>query len=342
MQQHLTVFTTERGAFHQQRALAAAPPELAIRMLRQPDRDTLIQALADAEYLISERVGGIDSQMLAAAPQLKLILRIGSLTYDIDTEAARASGVIVCRWPDMGVIRVAEHLVLQMLALTKKLRETEQIALEASQSWREPRRTDEDTFAYNWSGRHDIGGLWGRSVGILGFGEIGAELARRLVGWGCKVSYTKRRRLPLSVEHELGLTFLEAEALLGESDILVNLLPYFPETVHFLDMPHLAQMKDGAIMVSCGSGGTVDEQALADAVRAGKLAGAAMDSYDWEPIKPDNPLLALAREGGNILLTPHVAAGAPSRDQDDLTDRRGEYETIVSHLQGKPLRFRIV
>jgi phosphoglycerate dehydrogenase-like enzyme len=90
-----------------------------------------------------------------------------------------------------GAIRVAEHLVLQMLALTKRLREMERIALEAAPTWGESRRTDEDTFAYNWSRRTGIDGLWECTVGILGFGEIGADLARRLQGWGCTVLYPR-------------------------------------------------------------------------------------------------------------------------------------------------------
>lgn len=117
---HKTLFTTERGHRHQQAALAAAPAVLDIAMLRQPDKPALMAALADVEYLISERVGVVDADVIAAAPRLKLILRLGSLTFDIDTDAAKAAGVAVCRWPVGSVIRVAEHMVLQMLALSKK------------------------------------------------------------------------------------------------------------------------------------------------------------------------------------------------------------------------------
>ncbi|MCA9907456.1 MAG: hypothetical protein KC519_02320, partial [Anaerolineae bacterium] len=106
-----TIFTTERSPFHQERALAAAPPDLDITLLHRPSREALQNALVDAEYLISERVGLIDAELIAAAPRLKLILRLGSLTHDIDLDAARSAGVIVCRWPDAGAIRVAEHTI---------------------------------------------------------------------------------------------------------------------------------------------------------------------------------------------------------------------------------------
>jgi len=163
---HKVVFTTERGQRHQQAALEAAPANLDLVMLRQPDRDTLLSHLAEAEYFISERTGVIDAGMIQAAPKLKLILRLGSLSYDIDTTAAKAAGVMVCCWPVGSVIRVAEHLMLQMLALGKRLREAEAIALEAGSQWGESKRTNEDTFAYNWSDRRGVEG-YGKKLSAL-------------------------------------------------------------------------------------------------------------------------------------------------------------------------------
>jgi phosphoglycerate dehydrogenase-like enzyme len=338
---HKTVFTTERGLFHQQRALAGAPPELDITMLREPDRDTLRAALVDAEYLISERVGTVDAELIASAPKLKLILRLGSMAYDIDAEAARAAGVIVCRYPDAGTIAVAEHCILQMLALGKKLREVERVALEASAQWGEPQQTDEDTFAYNWSGREGIDRVLDRTVGILGMGEIGAELARRLATWGCVTLYTKRRRLPEAVERELSITYADADTLLAESDYLVCLLPYLPDTVNYLNSERIARLKTGAFVMSCGSGGTFDEEVLAGALQAGKIGGVAVDSHGWEPLRADNPLLLLARAGANVLLTPHTAAGGGGARATD-SNRAGEYTNIVRHLAGQPLLYRVV
>lgn len=339
MTHHKAVFTTERGHRHQQAALAAAPDFLDVIMLRQPDRATLLAALAGAEFFISERVGAIDAGMINAGPELKLILRLGSLTYDIDTDAAKAAGVIVCRLPVGSVIRVAEHMVMQMLALNKKLRETEAVALAASREWGESRRTDEDTFAYNWSGRTNVEGLWQRTIGIMGFGEIGAELARRLQGWDVTLLYAKRRRLPASLEQELNLTYVDEDTLFRQSDILANLLPYFSNTDLLIDASHFACMKDGAYVVSCGSGSVIDETALADAIRSGKLGGAALDTFEWEPVQAGNPLIVLAKSGYNILLTPHVAAGASAAAAHE---RIGDYSTIVNYVEGKPLRYRVV
>ena len=338
MEGYKTVFTTERGKRHQQTALKAAPERLAITMLRQPDKQTLMEHLADADYLISERVGKIDREIIEGAPNLKLILRLGSLTYDIDTEAAREAGVAVCYWPVATVIRVAEHMVLQMLALSKKLRQTEAIALEASPEWGESRRTDEDTFAYNWSGREDVEGLWERTIGIIGFGEIGAELARRLRGWGVALLYNKRRPLPDFVEADLAITYADVDELLSRSDYVANLLPYFPSTDLWIDKTFFNKMKEGACLVSCGSGSVIDEADLAAAIESGKLGGAALDTYEWEPIRADHPLIPLAKQGYNVLLTPHIAAGATAAEAEERTR---DYTNIVNHIEGKALKYRV-
>jgi lactate dehydrogenase-like 2-hydroxyacid dehydrogenase len=332
------VFATERGHRHQQAALAAAPEMLNITMLRQPDRETLLAHLAQANYLISERSGVLDAATIQAAPDLKLILRIGSLTYDIDIEAARAAGVAVCYWPVITVIRVAEHMVMQLLALSKKMRESEAIALAASTEWGESQRTDEDTFAYNWSDRENVDGLWGRTIGIIGLGEIGTELARRLQNWGCTLLYHKRRRLPNHVEEELGLSYVDGDILFAQSDYVANLLPYFPDTDKVINADSFASMKDGAGFVSCGSGSVVDEAALADAIKSGKLGGAALDTFEWEPIRADNPLITLAKAEYNLLLTPHIAAGATAAVH---LQRQGDYTNILNHINGTPLQYRV-
>ena len=184
-------------------------------------------ALAGHEVTASD----FAAEMIAAANKLHLIQRLGSLTYDIDLQAAQAAGVPVSAWPVHGCIRVAEHMLMQMLVLSKRLPEVAAVA-NAAGDWSQPsRRTDEDTFAYNWSERENIGGIYGATVGILGFGEVGAELTRRLRGL-CpeKTLYHKRWRLPLAAEVELALTYAARDHLLAESDFVCNLLPYYPET----------------------------------------------------------------------------------------------------------------
>lgn len=341
MKTYRTIFTTERGEFHQQRALTSAPPELDIVMLRSPSPDEIVKSAPDAVYLISERTGAVGKDLIERLPQLRLILRLGSMTYDIDVNAAHEAGVVVCHQPSVGVIRVAEHVVMQMLTVGKKLYEVGTIARVASDEWGDSRRTDEDTFAYNWSNRQGIGQLYNQTVGILGFGEIGAELARRLKGWGSHVFYNKRRRLPQSVETELNIQYTDKDELIAQSDYLVNLLPYFPTTDRALNADTFAAMKDGAVLVSAGSGSVIDEQALAAAVKAGKLHGVALDTFEWEPIQSSNPLRELALEGANVVLTPHTAAGSYTAQIEDR-ERLEDYANILRHIRGEPIRNRTV
>jgi phosphoglycerate dehydrogenase-like enzyme len=338
---HSVLFITDRGLHHQQDVLAAAPPELNVAMLRRPPKAEMLQRLPEVEFLISERSGEVDADMIAAGKRLRLIQRLGSLTFDIDLDAARAAGIPVAAWPIQMCMQVAEHMVVQMLALAKRLPEVTGVASAAGDWGRPSRRTDEDSFAWNWSRRRRIGGLFGQTVGILGFGEIGAELARRLRGFApARVLYHKRQRLPAAVEAELGVTHAAQDDLVAQSDFLCNLLPYAPQTDMLMNAGFLARMKAGACLVSCGSGSVIDEAALAQALRAGHLAGAALDTFEWEPIRPDNPLLPLARDVSmNVLLTPHTAAGGDAEADDP--GRSEDYENVVRLLRGEPVLYRV-
>jgi phosphoglycerate dehydrogenase-like enzyme len=331
-----TLFITSRSPFHQQQALDAAPAELSITMLRDPDRATVLKEIEDAEILISERAGVVDREMIEAAKKLRLIQRLGSQTYDIDLDAAAEKDIAVCYWPLPGAIAVAEQMLWQILALVRRAHEVEAIALAAGE-WGESRRTDENIFFVNWSRRTTPAVLWQKTVGILGFGEIGAELARRLRGFDCNVLYHKRKRLPEPTEAELGISYVDSPALVAQSDVICSLLPYFPETDMALNAEFFAQMKPGSFVVSCGSGSVIDEDALAMALRSGHLAGAALDTFEYEPLRPDNPLLPLAQDpGGNVILTPHTAAIS------EYQGRRQDYTNIQRFLAGQGLLHRIV
>ncbi len=331
-----TLFVTSRSPFHQQQAIEAAPSDLAITMLRDPERATLLAEIADADFLISERAGVIDRTVIEAGQKLRLIQRLGAQTFDIDTAAAAERDIPVCYWPIAGVVAVAEQMLWQMLALARRAHEVEAVALQAA-DWGESRRTDENVFAVNWSRRTTPITLSGKSVGILGFGEIGTELARLLSGFGCTLRYHKRNRLPQAVETSLKITYAQADEIIGNSDFLCSLLPYFPETDHFLNAAAFAAMPPGSFLVHCGSGSVIDEPALAAALHSGHLGGAALDTFEWEPLRPDNPLLPLARDpAANVILTPHTAAISEHRG------RRSEYTNVERLLAGQKLLYRVV
>lgn len=336
-----TLLLTHRGLFQQQRLLAGAPPGLEITVLRDARKAEILDALPEMEFLISEREDEIDAEWIAAGRKLRLIQRLGSQTWDIDLAAARAAGIPVCYWPDLSTIHVAEHCLMQTLTLVKKTREMTSVLHQAA--WeRVSRRSDEDTFAYNWTGRSGVGALWEKTAGILGFGEIGRSLAQMLRGFNTRVLYHKRRRMPPHAEQDLGVTYAEPDDLLAQSDVVYCLLPFDPAAAESMNAGVFARMRPGAYFVFCGGSGMVNEADLIAALRSGRLAGAALDTFTYEPLPKDSPLLDLHREvfdpanpaPVNLLLTPHVAAGTQGGS------RQAEFSNLVSVLNGQPLRFR--
>ena len=180
MAKHRVLFVTHRGERHQQAAIEAAPPGLEIVMLRSPSKEEILEHVGAAEFLVSERTGTIDADIIRAGRSLKLIQRLGTQTWDIDLEAARRAGIPVCCMPVRTCILVAEHMLMLMLVLARRLRELASITDEAGDWGMPPRRCNENYFAFNWSGRTRVDSLLEATVGIVGFGEIATELARRL------------------------------------------------------------------------------------------------------------------------------------------------------------------
>lgn len=341
MTRHPTLFITHRGQYHQQAAVSAAPAELEITLLRSPARAEILAALPGKSFLITERSGVIDADAIRAGQDLRLIQRLGSQTHDIDLDAARAAGIPVCYLPVRTCIMVAEHMLMQMLALAKRSREMTAVVLSADPFGLPPTRCTEDYFAYNWSARTDLRGLWGSTVGIVGMGEIGFELARRLKPFGCQVLYNKRNRLPGHAERELDARYTLLDDLLAASDFVCALLPLLPETEQCLNAGFFAKLKPGACFVSAGGSGTIDEAALAEAMASGRLYGVAVDNFTFEPIRPDCPLLAPSLPStANVVLTPHTAAGTVPAEQHDL--RTDDYQNVVRVLAGEALAYRLV
>ncbi len=341
MSKHATLFITQRGLLHQQAALDAAPADLDVSMVRSPSKEEILTLIPGKEFLITERSGMVDADIIRAGSDLRLIQRLGSQTHDIDLDAARTAGIPVCYLPIRSCIMVAEHMMMQMLGLSKRVNEMREVMLSADNFGKPPTRCTEDTFAYNWSEREEIGGLWESTVGILGMGEIGFELARRLRNFGCKVLYNKRNPLPGHTERELNVQYAGRDDLVAQSDYICILLPLFAETEQSLNHDFFAMMKPGAYFVSSGGSGIIDEDALAAAISSGRLNGAAVDNYTYEPIRKDCALLEPARRrGANVILTPHTAAGTVPKANRDL--RVDDYQNLLKSIRGVDLAFRLV
>lgn len=335
------VYVSERPEVHRRLALEAAPDGVEVTMVASPTRNALLDTLraVDPAVLVSERTGVVDDAVLDAAPSLRLVQRLGRRLHDVDLAAAERRGIAVCCWPLPQTVLVAEHAMALTLALAKRLRDSMEVMV-GDGDWGEPRRCDADTFAINWSKRTGITGLAGSTVGIVAMGEIGTELAGRLRAFGCDVVYHNRRQLPAEEERRLGVRYAALDALLAASDVVVLLVPHAPETVGMTDPVFCAAMRPGALLVSCGASTTLDEEAVAEAYRSGHLGGVATDGHRWEPVRPADPLVTLARDpAANVVLTPHSA-------QADLVLgpelRIPEWRNIVHLAAGEPLEHRVV
>ena len=243
-------------------------------------------ALRTADYLLGF-VGRLPDGALAAAPRLKLV-QLMSVGYDrFDLAAARAARVPVAVNGGANAIAVAEHAVMLMLATLKHLTE-----LNAS------------VHAGWWRGHQPrLYELWHSTVGIVGLGRIGQQVARRLQGWEANLIYYDPIRQPAERERELGVAYRPLDALLAESDVITVHVPLDARTRHLIDARALGLTKPTAVLVNTARGELVDEAALAEALRAGRLLGAGLDVFGEEPPPPGHPLLGLP----NAVLTPHVA-----------------------------------
>jgi len=263
-------------------ARLAAVPKLEIRICPEDDDDLLRRMLPECDVLwhVLKRC---TADMMAAAPKLKLIQKIGVGVNTIDLDAAKARGIPVCNLPGTNARAVAELTLALMLAALRRLTRFD-IALRAG-IWTDPELQD------------GIGELGGRTVGLVGYGAIPRILAPILHAMGCEIVFTARRPIADAVGLQVPL-----DVLLATADIVSLHLPLTDETTSMIDAAALGRMKPGAVLINTARGGLVDQDALVTALRAGQLGGAGLDVFDMEPIAADSPLLALP----NVVVTPHV------------------------------------
>jgi phosphoglycerate dehydrogenase-like enzyme len=234
----------------------------------------------------------IDAAAAEAARGCQLIQQPSIGYQHIDLEATRQAGIPVANVGAANAIGVAEHTIMFMLCLLKK-------AL----------YFHDKTAGGEW-GQQDIFTLgmlevYGKTLGIVGMGNIGREVALRAKPFGCRIVYHDVTALPADLEKELGVERMELEDLLRSSDVVSLHVPLTPETRHLINRERLALMKPDAYLLNLARGEVLDEAALAEALAEGRLAGAGIDVFSEEPVNPDNPLL----KSGKVILSPHVAGG---------------------------------
>jgi D-3-phosphoglycerate dehydrogenase len=231
----------------------------------------------------------IDAAALAAADRLKVIARYGAGVDNVDLEAARRKGIVVTNTPGANAASVAELTIGLMLALLRSIP-----------------CAHERTRAGEWPRLEGLS-LEGRTVGLLGLGAVGKQVARRLQGFDCTVlAHDPQPDEAFAREH--GVALCSRDELIAASDLLSLHLPLLPATKGLVDAAFLSRMKRGACLINTARGELVDEEALAAALRAGHLRGAALDTFAQEPPNRDNPLLALPQ----VIVTPHMGAHSDS------------------------------
>jgi D-3-phosphoglycerate dehydrogenase / 2-oxoglutarate reductase len=289
--------------------------EAGIELLRErfdvdvdPDGD-LAATIGDYEAIVIRSATKLDARLIGQAGRLKVIGRAGVGVDNVDVEEATRRGIVVANAPESTVISAAEHTIGLLLALSRHIPQAHAALKEG-----------------RWE-RSRYGGLElaGKTLGVLGFGRIGQQVARRALGLEMRVvahdPFVARERF-----RELGVERAESrDEVLAAADFLTLHLPLTPETQASIDAEALAKMRDGARLVNAARGELVDEAALLDALRSGKLAAAALDVFGAEPYS--GPLLELE----NVVVTPHLAAST-----EEAQDRAGVIvaEQVVAALEG--------
>ena len=258
---------------------------LSIEACDEGDEERFAKLMAEADVLWHV-LKPVTAAHIAAAPNLRLIQKVGVGVNTIDLEAAKARDIVVCNMPGTNTQAVAEATLLLMLSALRRAA-TFHDATRQGRGWAlDPALFDR------------VGEISGRTVGFVGYGAVARALAPALRALGARLLYTANTQKPDALGE-----WRELPALLTESDIVSLHLPLSDDTANLLNATSIAAMKPGAVLINTARGGLVDEVALVEALESGQLSAAGLDVYADEPVAPENPLLKLE----NVALLPHVA-----------------------------------
>ncbi|MGE7607258.1 2-hydroxyacid dehydrogenase [Peribacillus frigoritolerans] len=253
-------------------------------------RSQLLKEISDVEGLLitGEK---IDDEFLDNAPRLKAVSNISVGYNNFDLEAMKKRSIIGTNTPDVLNETVADLALALMLSAARRIPELDKLVKDGK--W--GNKGDEPLFGID---------VHGKTLGIIGMGRIGESIARRgKFGFNMEVLYHNRRRKS-EVEEMLGATYSSLDSLLRESDFVLLMVPYTPETRHLMGREQFAMMKKSAIFINTSRGQTVDEKALIEALKNKEILAAGLDVFEQEPVSPDNPLLALP----NVVTLPHIGS----------------------------------
>ena len=273
----------------------------SVTVYDRTDPSQAVQRIGDAGIVLTNKTP-ITAQLLDACPSVRLICVLATGYNVVDCDAAKARGIPVCNVPAYGTDAVAQFTIALLLELCHRVGQHDKLVHEGAWAscpdfcfWTTPQME-----------------LAGKTLGIIGFGKIGRAVGKIAKALGMKVIAYNRSRHP---EGEQIGEYVDMDTLLRRSDILSLHCPLSSENTGMIDAAAITKMKDGAILLNTARGPLIDEQAVADALRSGKLRGAAMDVVSKEPIDPSNPLLTAP----NCIITPHMA-WAPVESRQRILD----------------------
>jgi D-3-phosphoglycerate dehydrogenase len=281
------------------------------------DEATLVSAARDADAIVIRANGKVSRAVIEAAPELKVVGRHGVGLENVDVAAATERGIWVVYTPEANSESVAEHFVLLAVALSKRFLES-----------------DQDLRAGKWNVRYEHIGreLYGKTLGVVGFGRIGRNTARICHrGFGMPVLYSDVVGAPPEVEADTGARRVSLEELLRTADYVSLNLPLTPETRHVIGRERIRLMKPTAYLCNLGRGPLWDEKAVREALEHRWIAGAGTDVFEEEPTGKENPLF----RHRNFVCTPHMAA----HTEEAMRRMSLVAEDIVAVLQGKEPRW---
>ena len=257
-----------------------------------PPREVMLKEARRSDGLLTLVTDGIDAPLLDLAPGLRVVSNFAVGFDNIDIQAATARGVIVTNTPGVLTETTADFTWALLMAAARRVVEGDRFTREGR--WK------------TWDPGLLLGAdIYGATLGIVGLGQIGVEVARRATGFGMTILYYDVRRNE-QAEREYGPTFVPLDELLARSDFVTLHVLLSPETHHLMNATAIAKMKRGAILVNAARGQVVDGAALYDALQSGQLAAAALDVTEIEPIAMEDPLLTVP----NLIVTPHIASGS--------------------------------
>ena len=291
------------------------PEEFEVKTLDELSYDCLVREAADANYLLVSGRLPIDEGVLSSAKHLKMIQRTGVGTEMLDIDAIKRHNVPVYVNAGVNAQSVAEHTLTLILACLKRLPQIN-------------KQTHEGVWKKQQSGvtTHE---LWGKTVALVGMGNIGRLVAQMLQAFGAKVVYTDVIRQSDETEQRLGLTYFDSfESLIPKADILSFHCPLAKENQEILNARTMAMMKPGAIVVNTARGKLINPDDLYNALQSGRIASAGLDTHYEEPIKNGYKLA----EFENVILTPHIGGLSYEAFESMM---RGAVENIVAFEEGR-------